>query len=395
MSHYRCLAYNYANHLALITFSSEVNVRQQPNGILEDFRNSMNDIKADQDTALWKGLEASIKLVNDYGKQFPNARKRIFCLSDGADTKSGAALSHHDIMSRSRADGIVIDALAIGSEDKEKLYWVASMTGGYALEPKTLKEAVSAFELEPILSLRERPMTIAPPLGSSYFYGQRIKRTSLAPDSLPARRVHTNQDDKMVSVRSRVSGEAAGDRTVSSIFRGKRILQELSNIAANPHPNYDVYCSESKSGIFEVVIEGPRESMYQDGTFVLFLELPDNFPHRPPVARFVTPIYHANTNHHGLVCHAIVGRDWTTDTTIVRVLNSIFALLLVPEYNDPANLMVAQEQYTDQLAMYETIKDKIKKYATKNRAEWRKELTGGDGEGGDHVHNSGDVNMEE
>ena len=39
---------------------------------------------------------------------------------------------------------------------------------------------------------------------------------------------------------------------------------------------------------------GPSGSAYENGTFVLFVELGDQFPMRPPSARFKTPVLHPN-----------------------------------------------------------------------------------------------------
>jgi hypothetical protein len=40
------------------------------------------------DTALWDALALANDQLSEYGRKFPNAKKRIICLSDGNDTKS-------------------------------------------------------------------------------------------------------------------------------------------------------------------------------------------------------------------------------------------------------------------------------------------------------------------
>jgi len=45
-------------------------------------------MEADGDTALWDALALANDQLLEYGKKFPEAKKRIICLSDGADNKS-------------------------------------------------------------------------------------------------------------------------------------------------------------------------------------------------------------------------------------------------------------------------------------------------------------------
>jgi Mg-chelatase subunit ChlD len=45
-------------------------------------------MKAEGDTALWDALALANDQLSEYGKKFPEAKRRIICLSDGADNKS-------------------------------------------------------------------------------------------------------------------------------------------------------------------------------------------------------------------------------------------------------------------------------------------------------------------
>lgn len=40
------------------------------------------------DTALWDALMLANDQLREYGEKFPDAKKRIICLSDGEDNKS-------------------------------------------------------------------------------------------------------------------------------------------------------------------------------------------------------------------------------------------------------------------------------------------------------------------
>lgn len=78
----------------------------------------------------------------------------------------------------------------------------------------------------------------------------------------------------------------------------------------------------------------PPETPYEGCAFLLYLEMPENFPAFPPQGRFVTPVFHPNINRHGRICHSIFDRDWTTDTTLKNVLDTVYGLLLQAETGD-------------------------------------------------------------
>jgi len=156
--------------------------------------------------------------------------------------------------------------------------------------------------------------------------------------------------------------------------RVPRLLAEIKNMATNIHPYYDVYVSESNMGFWKVVMQGPPESAYADGTFLLYLDMDDNYPLFPPKARFVTPIFHPNISRHGKVCHSILDRNWTADTSNIQVLNTVYSLLLVPEFSDPINTVVTLDLYWDEVQFGEEVRSYISRHATKNRDAFRAEI---------------------
>jgi len=55
---------------------------------------------------------------------------------------------------------------------------------------------------------------------------------------------------------------------------------------------------------------GPPGSVYESGTFVLYLDMEEGrYPLFAPQARFVTGIHHPNVNQHGRICHSIFDRN--------------------------------------------------------------------------------------
>jgi ubiquitin-protein ligase len=66
--------------------------------------------------------------------------------------------------------------------------------------------------------------------------------------------------------------------------------------------------------------------------------------------------------------------NWTSDTSNLQLINTIYSLLLVPEFSDPINAVVTLNFHWDEVSFRDEVKEHIKKHATKTRAEWKAEL---------------------
>jgi ubiquitin-protein ligase len=61
----------------------------------------------------------------------------------------------------------------------------------------------------------------------------------------------------------------------------------------------------------------------------------------------MTPIYHFNINHHGRNCHSILDRNWAVDTNNTALVDTIYSLLLVPEFSDPINTVTLEHHWNE------------------------------------------------
>jgi hypothetical protein len=93
------------------------------------------------------------------------------------------------------------------------------------------------------------------------------------------------------------------------------LLTELRGLLRQPHPNVAVFPS-ANARFWRLVVEGPSDTVYGGGAWLCFLKFPADFPSRPPEFKFVTPIRHCNINQHGRVCHSVLDRNWTADTSV-------------------------------------------------------------------------------
>ncbi|KAM5569495.1 hypothetical protein ABKV19_016823 [Rosa sericea] len=83
---------------------------------------------------------------------------------------------------------------------------------------------------------------------------------------------------------------------------------------------------------------GPPGSPYEEGVFFLSIELPDDYPTKPPIIKFLTKVYHPNIDEDGNIYIDILEEDqWNPVQTIESLLLSICSLLDDPNPVDPLN----------------------------------------------------------
>uniref|UniRef100_A0A914DW63 UBC core domain-containing protein n=1 Tax=Acrobeloides nanus TaxID=290746 RepID=A0A914DW63_9BILA len=75
------------------------------------------------------------------------------------------------------------------------------------------------------------------------------------------------------------------------------------------------------------VIEGPKGTVYEDGTFFVDIFLTHEYPFVAPKVVFLTRIYHPNINSQGKVCMDRLTTGWTSCMSISTVLQSLISLL--------------------------------------------------------------------
>lgn len=92
---------------------------------------------------------------------------------------------------------------------------------------------------------------------------------------------------------------------------------------------------------WNATITGPQESPFENGIFKLSISFPPNYPFKPPIIKFITPIYHPNISKSGEICLDILKDQWSPALSISKVLLSICSLLTDPNPDDPLRPSVA------------------------------------------------------
>ena len=123
-----------------------------------------------------------------------------------------------------------------------------------------------------------------------------------------------------------------------------RILKETRMLLKNPPPGISGSPDENNYRYFHALIEGPQGTPYEGGLFKVELFLPEDYPAKPPKARFLTKIYHPNIDKLGRICLDILKEDhWTPALNIVSLLQSIQSLLSDPNPDDPLDTQIAND----------------------------------------------------
>lgn len=135
---------------------------------------------------------------------------------------------------------------------------------------------------------------------------------------------------------------------------------------AEPVPGIQAVPDEQNARYFHVVVNGPEESPYEQGTFKLELFLPEEYPMSAPKVRFMTKIYHPNIDKLGRICLDILKDKWSPALQIRTVLLSIQALLSAPNPDDPLANDVAEQWKINEQQAISTAKEWTKRYATPN-----------------------------
>ncbi|KAF9891020.1 hypothetical protein FE257_005277 [Aspergillus nanangensis] len=116
--------------------------------------------------------------------------------------------------------------------------------------------------------------------------------------------------------------------------RSRRIAKEIADIHADSQSQITVEPEGNDEDITHLQgsFPGPPGTPYEGGTFKVDIQIPTEYPFRPPVMRFIT---------RGAICLDTLSTAWSPVLTIKSALLSLQSLLSTPEPKDPQDAEVA------------------------------------------------------
>eukprot|EP01116_Phalansterium_solitarium_P004842 TRINITY_DN1600_c0_g1_i1.p2 TRINITY_DN1600_c0_g1~~TRINITY_DN1600_c0_g1_i1.p2 ORF type:complete len:149 (-),score=1.39 TRINITY_DN1600_c0_g1_i1:202-648(-) len=146
----------------------------------------------------------------------------------------------------------------------------------------------------------------------------------------------------------------------------KRLQKELSEFMANPQPEFKVeLAKEDNLLLWRAEVLGPAQTPYEGGKFHLEIDVPAEYPFKPPKVKFQTKIYHPNVKSDGGFCTDILTTEgWSPQLKLQQVLMTVREILREPNPDNPLEADIANQYKTDRNAFTKTAKDWTKKYAS-------------------------------
>ena len=119
-----------------------------------------------------------------------------------------------------------------------------------------------------------------------------------------------------------------------------RIMKEIEELYRDPPDNVTAGPIDEKNIHHWIeTIEGPDDTDYKNGVFILDIQIPKEYPFKPPECKFKTKIYHPNIDKdNGSICLNILKPEqWNPSLSISNILLSIMTLLTIPNFKSPLN----------------------------------------------------------
>ncbi|XP_053740335.1 uncharacterized protein LOC128770101 [Synchiropus splendidus] len=333
----RSMAYDFSHLIGLVKFDTEVKVIHTFTETLETFKEFIRTIEASGTTHLYDALLVGLEELLKVEARFPECRLRILCLTDGND--EGSVSKPEDVASRLVTSGIIVDSVLLGDVHNNMLHGISNATGGCCFKPGTSQEGLKLFEMETVLSLEQRKLK--PKLDCASITQAKLLGMfpTLGYDKVPEVTLPGELKSKVTSTQT----------ALKKVFmeKNKRIREELKNLHCEPHPFFRIFPTETDFAFWKILMQGPPDTPYERGVFELYCQFGEEYPVKPPLVRFLTPIYHCNINSVGRICHNIFDRNYNAHITMREILNAVYGLLIAPEPEDPLDSILAEEYLTN------------------------------------------------
>jgi ubiquitin-conjugating enzyme E2 D/E len=372
------------HQLGLIQFDNHMEQLLDVTSQLDRFESIVDDMEKRGQTAIYSAIIEAVSMLEKHFEADSETDPRILVLTDG---QNNAGSRPEAALEAANRIGAVVDAIIVGNNPDSDLRKIVNATDGECYQINDLGEGFELLEAEGVVSLcARRGGTDKPPFKKreSVSFGT-ISQKAMT-QGVAVQRAPLLTPELATKTVVDVASINAGSSTASSGCM-KRLLHELKGVASGSlgvwmHSGEGVHVFPAPDNLkfWRALIEGPADSPFEGGTFVVNVVVPDDYPLQPPRITFETPIYHCNMNDSGKICLGILQEAWSPALTVPKCLEAIRILMKNPDTDNAlrqwiADLTIAHKKYhgtdTPDTRYFDKAKECTRRDASTSVEEWK------------------------
>ncbi|CAD8057950.1 unnamed protein product [Paramecium primaurelia] len=136
-----------------------------------------------------------------------------------------------------------------------------------------------------------------------------------------------------------------------------RLVRDLQKLKQMIPQGFQAAPFDDNILLWEAVIFGPDQTIWDGGIFKLLLEFTEEYPLKPPNVIFKTKIFHPNVYTDGKICLDILQNQWSPIYDVWAILTSIRSLLNDPNPDSPANSEAAKLYLEDKITYFKRVEE--------------------------------------
>ena len=130
----------------------------------------------------------------------------------------------------------------------------------------------------------------------------------------------------------------------------QRLRNEYKQYLKDPVSHYSICPHENNFLIWDVILIGPQDTIFEGGIFKAELKFTKDYPNKPPEFKFLDKMFHPNIYPDGKICISIlhegidvygyedISERWNPSHSVNSILLSISSILCEGNIESPANV---------------------------------------------------------